>query len=512
MVFSLLAQSYLNQQILARFKRKLAKNLGYLVKNSEVFSVYQSLVKQGKIKKSKDLENLLRLKKVRSLSGIVPIAVLTKPYPCPGNCLYCPSQEGMPKSYLDDEPAVMRASLAGFDPYLQVKRRISQLQATGHSTDKIELIVMGGTFTVLPESYKQNFIKGCFDAANAQRSKTLTQAQKLNQTAKNRIIGLTLETRPDQITIDEIKNMRQLGATRVEIGVQTINDSVLTKVNRGHGVKETIKATRLLKDAGFKVNYHLMPNLPGSSLKQDFKLFKTVFTNHNFKPDMIKIYPCVVLYQAQLYQWFKQGKFKPYSDQDLINLLLKIKKIVPPWIRIMRLGRDIPVKNIAAGNKLSNIRQILQQQETYCQCIRCREIKQKTKPKTKLYFKTIKYQANGGQEYFLQYVDKNNKLYAMLRLRIPSQIFSQKKHFIKALENASIIRELHTYGKALAVGKRQLKTTQHQGLGKKLLKRAEVITKNLKLKKIAVISGIGVRQYYQNLGYQLQGNYMVKNL
>jgi len=546
-IFNLLKQSYLNETGLASQKRKWAKESGLMVSNSQIITGYRKLVAQQQIRPDKKFERLLRLKKIRSLSGIVPLAVLTKPYLCPGKCIYCPTQKGMPKSYLNDEPAVMRAKMANFDPYLQVTRRLNQFKTIGHTTDKVELIIMGGTFSSLPKNYQVWFIANCFVACNQtaplvisipkfrernlvkrktrsdnigprslisfEITRMLTE-QKINETAKHRIIGLTLETRPDQINIKEIKFMRQLGCTRVEIGVQSIYDSVLKKVNRGHTIKETIKATQLLKDAGFKVCYHLMPNLPDSNLKKDFQMFQEIFTNKNFMPDMIKIYPCVVLYQAKLYDWYKKEEFKPYTDKQLIDLLIEIKKIVPEWIRINRLGRDIPVTNIAAGNKISNIRQVLQQKlkekNLQCQCIRCREIRARKISNLKLEIRN--YRASGGNEYFLQYVDKNNRLYALLRLRIPSQIYTKKKHFLPVLQNSAIIRELHTYGEALPIAKEDKQASQHHGLGKKLVKKAEEIVRSLGIKKIVVIAGVGARKYYKKLGYQLEDSYMIKNL
>lgn len=501
LVFELLTHQKPNKKILANCKRKWAKKHGRLVKNSEILAAYEKLIQKAKIKRQPSLEDWLRLKKVRSLSGIVPVAVMTKPYPCPGQCVYCPTQKAIPKSYLDDEPAVMRAQMAGFDPYLQVQRRLKQLQATGHITEKIELIVLGGTFSVLPHPYQRRFIKRCFDAANGQASPTLAASQKLNETAKNRIVGLTLETRPDQITAREIKWMRQLGATRVEIGVQSIFDDVLKKINRGHTVQATIKATRLLKNAGFKVCYHLMPNLPGSSLKRDYQMFQTVFTDSRFKPDMIKIYPCVVVYQAKLFEWFKKGKFQPYSDQELIDLLIKIKKIVPSWVRINRLGRDIPVANIVSGNKLSNIRQVLQQRlqkkGIVCQCIRCREVRSRAGEARQLKLKIMKYRASGGEEYFLQFIDTRGYIYGLLRLRNDYRI---------------IIRELHVYGQALALKQKDVLAPQHHGLGKRLIKKAEEIARQAGRTKISVIAAIGSREYYRRLGYRLENTDMVKSL
>lgn len=506
-----------SQDKLEAYKRDLAKKTGYMPKNSKVLKVYRDMVKNAQIEESQQMENLLRLKSIRSLSGIVPIAVLTKPYPCPGNCVYCPTQKNMPKSYLDDEPAVMRADMAGFDPHLQVTRRLEQLQATGHDTEKIELIVMGGTFTYLPWDYQKDFLKRCFDAANQKDSDSLKEAKKINETAKNRIIGVTLETRPDEINPETIKQMRELGGTRVEIGVQSIYNDVLKKVNRGHGVEESIEATKLLKEAGFKICYHLMPNLPGSSLKKDLNMFETVFNDEQFMPDMIKIYSTVVTYQAELYEWFKQGKFKPYNDQELIKLIAKIKeKTIPEWVRINRLGRDIPAGNIAAGTKISNIRQVVQErlkkENLKCQCIRCREIRKKYNPEEKIEFKQTVYTASGGEEYFLQYVNNKDQLYALLRLRITEQIKENKKHFISELQDAAIIRELHTYGLALPIETKRKQSPQHKGLGRKLIKKAEEIVKNQGINKIAVISGIGVREYYKKLGYKQKGTYMVKEL
>lgn len=539
---------------LFRVKRVWAKfSKAELPKNSQILKTYRQLVKKGRIKINSPLEKILKLKKVRSQSGIIPVAVLTKPYPCPGKCIYCPTQKGVPKSYLADEPAVLRAQMFDFDPYLQTKKRIEQLAQTGHATDKVELIVIGGTFSSLPKKYQEWFIKRCFDAANKELSKNtsealeftpwrwnkknLTQAQKLNEKAKSRIIGLTLETRPDFINKKEIKWFRKLGCTRVEIGVQSLDDKILKKVKRGHTVKQTIKATKLLKNAGFKICYHMMPNLPGSTPKKDLEQFKKLFTDKNFKPDMLKIYPTMIIPSSELYQWYKKGKFKPYSDKQLIDLLIKIKQVIPLWVRINRLVRDIPAGNIAAGSKLSNMRQILHQKmssrgrsayDRKCSCIRCREIKYRKLRTENLELRIYKYKANKGEEYFLQFVDKkrksnfpllqrrikgdfSEKLYALLRLRIPSKS-SSGKHFIKELKNAAIIRELHVFGEAVKIGKHKKSASQHKGLGEKLLKKAEKIAKKKGIKKLAIIAGIGAREYYRKLGYKLEETYMIKYL
>ena len=513
---------------LARAKRIMAKK--YKIScppNIGLLKEYHKLLKNKRIKRNQKLEELLRIRRVRSLSGIAVVSVLTKPYPCPGNCLYCPTQEGIPKSYLDNEPAVMRAVLNKFDPYSQVKTRLKALQITGHPTDKIELIVIGGTWSYLPKKYQTWFIKRCFDACNGRVSRNLKIAQNSNEKSKHRIVGLTLETRPDFITKSEIKRMRKLGATRVEMGVQSLYDNVLKLNQRGHKVKSVIQATKLLKDAGFKICYHMMPNLPGSNVKKDKEMFKELFFNPNFQPDLLKIYPCALLKEAQLYQWWLKGKYKPYQERQLINLLKSIKKIIPYYCRIQRLVRDIPSYSVVVGPaKISNLRQVItreaQKEGWKCKCIRCREVKADYNPKEKLFLFRQDYEASDGKEIFLSYEDKNReKLYSLLRLRIPSYVPqsgtsagkpSQKKHFLSVLENSAIIREVHTYGQLVPISKTQI-APQHRGLGKKLIKEAEKITKKeFNLNKVAVISGIGVRNYYRKLGYKLKGEYMVKKL
>ena len=501
--------------------------------NVELLQEYHKLLKIRRIKESKKLEELLRIRKVRSLSGVAVVSVLTKPYSCPGKCLYCPTQKGIPKSYLDNEPAVMRAVLNNFDPYGQVKMRLKSLKITGHPTDKIELIIIGGTWSYLPKKYQTWFIKRCFDACNNKNSKNLEAAQKLNERTKNRIIGLTLETRPDFITESEIKRMRKLGATRVEIGAQNLYNDVLEINERGHKVDATIRATQLLKDAGFKVCYHMMPNLPGSDIKKDEKMFKELFSNPDFQPDLLKIYPCVVLKEAKLYNFWRARKYKPYSDKQLINLLKTVKKNIPYYCRIQRLIRDIPSISISAGSKISNLRQVIalesKKEGWQCKCIRCREVRSDYNPKERLFLFREDYEASGGKEIFLSFENKNReKLYALLRLRIPSYAFqaskdkpsyafqatedrpSQKKHFISVLQNAAIIREVHTYGQLVPISAKKI-APQHRGLGKKLIKEAEKIAKKeFGIKKIVVTSGVGARGYYRKLDYKLKDGYMIK--
>ncbi len=506
------SQAELNYQI-----RKIAGSFKLAApKKIELLSAYHKLLKQGTIKKNYKLENWLKKREIRTLSGVAPIAVLTKPYPCPGQCVFCPTEADMPKSYLSNEPAVMRAILNKFDPYKQVSMRLRALTMTGHETDKCELIVMGGTWSYLPQKYQTWFLKRCFDAFNKTTSKNLKQAQKLNEKAKYRVVGLTLETRPDYIDIKEIKRMRELGATRVELGVQSIDDKILKLTQRGHLTGQTIKATKLLKDAGFKISYHMMPNLPGSTPAKDLKMFNQLFTDENYQPDMLKIYPCVVTRDSKIYKWYKKGKYKAYSDKQLLNLLIKIKKNIPPYVRITRLIRDIPSESIMSGSKISNLRQLIQEKlkanNEFCQCIRCREARNQHLTIKDLKFNLKKYKASGGIEYFLSYESKDKKtLFAFLRLRIPKTSETELIKALPDLKDAAIIREVHTYGTLVPL-KSKKKAVQHIGLGKKLILEAEKIAKKNKINKIAVIAGIGVRQYYKKMGYKLDDTYMTKKI
>lgn len=507
----------LTEACLNRAKRKFCKeNKTVMPTNSQLLLTYHKLLKQKIIDENINLENLLKKRSIRTLSGVAPIAVLTKAYPCPGKCIYCPTQKNMPKSYLNNEPAVMRAILNNFHPAKQVEMRIRALKNNGHDVCKIELIVMGGTWSYFPKQYQTWFIKKCFDAVNNKKSKNLEQAQKINETAKYRIVGLTLETRPDFIDQKEIQRMRELGCTRVEIGVQSIYDKILKFNKRGHLVKKTIEATKLLKQAGLKISYHLMPNLPGSTPTKDLKMFKEIFSSPDFQPDLIKIYPCVVVKGSELYRWWKQKKYKPYSDKALLKLLVEIKKIIPYYTRITRLIRDIPSESIEAGNKISNLRQMcqaeLEKQNQFCKCIRCREARKKTTTLKNAKLFIEKYPASDGIEYFLSYEDKKRKtLFAFLRLRFNSKEQTEN-NFIQELKDACIIRELHTYGQLVPMKSVNTKSVQHIGFGKLLMREAKKIAKKNNYKKIAVISGIGVREYYKKLGYGQNGNYMVKNI
>jgi len=543
-----------NANDLSEINRRLAKKYGTsLFLHSDVLKELRRLAggkesgrNDGEKLSARDrknliiLQRLLRKRAIRTLSGIAPVAVLTKPYPCPGHCAYCPSEKDVPASYLSNEPAVMRAIRCGYDPYRQVSLRLKALENNGHEPTKIEVIVIGGTWSYLPENYKYWYILNCFKAANdyaknrrvflssenpegikkfldkiirQQKVKfkpttgakilrrELLKEQKINEAACYQIIGLTLETRPDYINEQELLEMRALGCTRVEIGVQAIDDKILALNKRGHGVAAIVRATKLLKDYGFKVTYHFMPALPGSTPAKDFTMFKKLFSSPDFQPDQIKFYPTVVTKGSLLYRWYKAGKYKPYSDRELQALIAKCKSIVPKYVRIIRLIRDIPGESIVAGNLITNLRQILAQQGVKCNCIRCREPRDaKVDPKN-LKFNLQRYPASGGTEYFLSYDTKDGgTIYGFCRLRI--------NHASPVAP--AIIRELHVYGVLVPIG--EPGKIQHTGLGKKLMAAAEAIAKKEKCDKIAVIAGVGVRGYYRKLGYGLKNTYLVKSL
>jgi elongator complex protein 3 len=497
-----------NAEDLRQIKRQLAKKYkATIITNALILKKSRQYFKGPE---DAAFVRLLRKREIRTLSGVAPVTVLTKPYPCPGRCVYCPTEARMPKSYIASEPAAQRAFLLKFDPYKQVRSRVETLEANGHSADKIELIVLGGTWSYYEKKYQTWFIKRCFEACNHRKALNLQEAQKINETAKHRVIGLTLETRPDYVTPEELWRMRELGCTHVQIGVQTLDQNVLNLVKRDDTLANIARATALLRDFGFKVTYHLMPGLPGATPRKDLATFEKVFNDSGFQPDMLKIYPCVVVRHSLLYQWYKQGKYKPYSDKVLAELLVKIKKTVPPYVRINRLIRDIPGPDIMAGNLITNLRQKLHEQGVVCRCIRCREARKELVKENEVRLVKMIYKAGDGIEHFISFESKDKKkIYAFTRLRLPDK---KSKNFIGAFDNhTALIRELHTYGELIPVGSNE-KAVQHIGFGKRLMLEAEKLARVKGYKKMAIISGIGVREYYKKLGYQLEKSFMMKEL
>ena len=496
--------------------------------NTEILAFYKDLVKKGEQKPSKEVEKILRKMKVRSNSGVAVISLLTKPYDCPGECIYCPNEKEMPKSYLSKEPAAARALANDFNPYTQVKNRMRALVANGHSIDKLEVIVIGGTWSSYDKDYQEGFISEIFRAANdfgkergikeGKKKKTLEELHKENETAVHRIIGLSVETRPDHIDEKEIEYLRYLGVTKIEIGVQHLDDGVLAYNKRNMFAKTISEATELMRNAGFKVVYHMMPNLPGSTKEMDVKMFGDLFKGKEYQPDMLKIYPCVVLKNSELYNIWEKGEFTPYTDPELVHVLREAKKKVPKYVRILRVIRDIPAEYIVAGSKISNLRQFIQEDQKKndwcCECIRCRQIRNEKVFLDDYLLKRIDYETLTGKEVFLSFEHKTeNKCAAFCRLRLPNRdesfLFSGD---LKTLKGASIIRELHTYGQLIGI-KKKGEQSQHRGFGVRLMNESERIAKEAGYEKMAVISGVGVREYYKNkLGYSLEGTYMVKKL
>jgi elongator complex protein 3 len=441
-------------------------------------------------------------KPTKTLSGITPVAVMLPFRDCEhGECIYCPNMN-VPKSYTPKSPVVMRAQKLGFDAYKQVKARIKSFELMNHSTQKIELIIMGGTFLEYPDDFKYKFIKGCYDGLNNKKSKDLSGAQNLNEVSKHRCVALCVETRPD-VCVKYIDEMRKWGVTRIELGVQIIDDTVYKKVKRGHSVSDVIYATRKLKDAGFKVGYHIMPGLPFSNFDKDLRLFKELFSNEDFKPDQLKIYPCQVMPCSVLEEIYWKGEYKPYTKEETKKILIKMLKLIPRYCRVMRVMREIPPVYLTAGvvniDLRREVEEELKKQGVWLNEIRWREIGfAKGDVNLDLDLKITKYKASGGDEYFLEVVNKDDILFGLLRLRIKNK--------------CAIIREVHVYGKSLDLGEKIKIASQHKGFGKLLMKKAEEISMENKVKKISVISGIGVREYYKKLGYCLEGTYMVKFL
>ncbi len=456
-------------------------------------------------------------KLTRTLSGVAPIAVMMKPHPCPhGRCVYCPALNS-PNSYTEKSPPVLRAMRHNYDPYRQVLARLETYRILGHAASKCELIVMGGTFFGYPRDYRVNFVKSCFNALNGRIAKSLEEAHLLNERAGHRCVALTVETRPDCCGESEINELLCLGCTRVEIGVQTLDEGVYERVNRGHGIGHVIRATQLLKDSAYKVYYHFMPGL-FSTPKKDAKMFKELFTRQEFMPDGLKIYPTVVVKGSLLEEMYKRGEFKPYGDEEVVNVLVELKKIVPKWVRIARVMRAFSMEHIVAGAKRNDLRGIakrkLEEAGRRCRCIRCREAGYRIREGAKVERAELcreDYKASGGKEVFLSFEDRDNDvLIALLRLRLPYKPFRKE-----ISESTALVREIHVYGSEVEIGKRSNEkfAFQHRGYGRKLMEEAERIAgEEWGCDKILVISGVGAREYFYRLGYRKEGPYVSKKL
>ncbi len=464
------------------------------------------------------LQKALIRKPVKTASGVAVIALMPKPYACPhGRCTYCPGgiEYNSPNSYTGREPSTQNAIENNYDPKKQILDKLDKLQAYGHDGTKLELVIVGGTFLFMPQEYQLDFIKSCYDAINGFDSPDLESAKKNNELAKIRSVGFTIETKPDYCKKQHVDLMLDYGVTRVEIGVQSLHEQVYEIVNRGHNLHDVIESFQIAKDAGYKIVSHMMPGLPTMTPDDDISDFKKLFDDPSFRPDMLKIYPTLVLEGTPLYQSYKDGKYTPYSDQDMIKVLTEIKKIIPRWVRIMRMQREISSDQIIAGPKLGNLRQIVQgnlkKQNLSCKCIRCREAGL-SEDRINVYDIKLNredYDSSGGQEVFLSYDDSYDRIFGFLRLRKPSNLAHRKE----VTQNTCIVRELHVLGKSLKLGERDDDSIQHLGLGKSLMIQAEKIAKEeFDVKKLLVISAVGTREYYRKIGYSLLGPYMSKEL
>jgi len=507
---------------ITNIKGKIGKkyNLNNVIKNATILGF-------ATIEEKKIITPLLKRRKTRTISGVSVIAIMTKPLPCPGTCIYCPGQNSQPgqkvaQSYTGQEPAALRSINNQYDSFKQVQSRISDLEAIGHVIDKIELICMGGTFLSTPLNYQQLFIQGAYEGILNKKVSNLDEAKRLAENSKRRLIGLTIETRPDYCKEEHVDKMLSYGVTRVELGIQTVFDDVFELVKRGHTTRDSIDAIRIARDAGLKINAHIMPNLPGSNYNRDLDLFHILFSNSDYRPDMLKIYPCLVIKGTELYEWWKNDVYHPYSTDQLIDLIAQIKKEIPPYVRIQRIMRDIPAPLIEAGCNKSNLRQLvkakLDEDKSKCKCIRCREygiaLNKEAYDKNKFEgykLKRLNYEASQGEEIFLSY-EKDDLLIGYLRLRKPSE-FSHRSELNDG--NTLIVREIRIVGEIVPTDTipKYINQIQHRGFGKMLMKEAEKISREeYDAKKLAVISGVGARNWFYKLGYKSNGPFVSKNL
>ncbi|MFM8427057.1 MAG: elongator complex protein 3, partial [Chloroflexota bacterium] len=497
------------EDVMTLIRRHPLEGGGYLNKAALV-AAYEQMVSSGAMQPDTALLERIRMKPMRTLSGVTTVTVLTKPYPCPGKCIFCPTDVRMPKSYLPDEPGAMRALEHKFDPYTQVVSRIRALKNLGHPTDKIELLILGGTWSSYRRDYQEWFIGRCFDAMNSTEvlstteperteqmdASVLTKIHSVNETAPHRNVGLVIETRPDEINPDEIKWLRHLGVTKVQMGAQSFNDHILEINKRGHDVESTRQATALLRAAGFKIVLHWMPNLLGATPQLDREDFARLW--NDFCPDEIKIYPNQLLANAELYEYWQRGEFQPYTTEELVDLIADIKPSIPRYCRVNRVIRDIPGNNVVEGNRRTSLRQDVQNEMkkrgTRCQCIRCREVKGKTVELSSLVLNDLVYQAGKAEEHFISFITMDDGLAGFIRLSLPSN--DSPETGMADLNGSALIREVHVYGQSLGVGVEKTGAAQHVGLGTRLLEEAEGVAKEKGFEKLAVIAAVGTRQYY----------------
>ena len=494
----------------------LAKG-GYVAKH-QLVTAYRERVASGEWPEDPSLLARIRMKPGRTLSGVTTVTVLTAPCYCPGECVFCPNDSRMPKSYLPDEPGAARAFQNNFDPYKQVRSRIDAYEAVGHPTDKIELLILGGTWHAYSHEYRERFVRRCFDAMNEKEIEDLAEAQTFNETARHRNVGLVIETRPDEIKPAGPAEMRRLGVTKVQMGAQSLDDEILVLNKRGHSVADLLRATALLRAGGFKIVLHWMPNLLGATLaseREDFgRLWASAADGFGFCPDELKIYPTQLLEGTELFEYWQLGKYKPYSTEELIDLIADIKPSIPPYCRVNRVIRDIPSTHVVEGNKHTNLRQEifkeLKQRGEVCRCVRCREIRGEKVDANQLRLVDEVYRPAYAEEHFLSYVTPDDKLAGYLRLSLPSA--DAPDTGMADLDGAALIREVHVYGQSIEVGEARVGAAQHIGLGTQLLERAEMIARDAGYRRMAVIAAVGTRLYYKSRGFERSDLYMLRSI
>jgi elongator complex protein 3 len=499
------------QEVSSAVRRHPLPDGGYLAKHVLV-AAYRERLSHGGWSPDPGLLARIRMKPVRTLSGVTTVTVLTKPYPCPGECIFCPTDVRMPKSYVPDEPGARRALEHNFDPFAQVDARMEALRAVGHPTDKIELLILGGTWTSYRRDYQKWFIRRCFEALNQRAAGSLEEAFMTNEVSRHRNVGLVIETRPDHINPRTLAWLRHLGVTKVQMGAQSLDDRILEMNRRGHTAQQTRQAIDYLRAAGFKIVLHWMPNLLGASLESDRQDFVRLWDG--FCPDELKIYPNQLLESAELYQYWLRGEYQPYTTEELVDLLAKIKTSIPRYCRVNRVIRDIPSTYVVEGNKRTSLRQDVHQEMKRrgwrCQCVRCREIRGHEIDPGDLQTEQVSYQSGAIENHFLSYVTTEDRLVGFLRLALPGP--GAPGTGMDDLDQAAIIREVHVYGQSLQVGAEVEGIAQHSGLGTHLIEWAENLASEAGYPKLAVIAAVGTHQYYLERGFERGSLYLVKNL
>ena len=498
---------------MTRLLRRYPHAAGQFAKD-QIVAAYRKFCAEGRLTYDARVLRRLQMKPTRTISGVATVTVLTKPFPCPGECIFCPTDVRMPKSYLADEPGAIRAEYHQFDPFATTASRLRALENIGHPTDKVELLILGGTWSYYPVDYQEWFIQRCLDALNGADSRSLEEAQALNERAARRNVGLVIETRPDYVDAAEVRRLRRYGVTKVQLGAQSLDDRILELNRRGHTVEQTRRAVGLLRAAGFKIHLHWMPNLLGATPESDLEDYQRLWSDPGLRPDELKIYPCSLVREAELVQWWERGEYRPYTDLELTWLLAECMVRTPRYVRLSRVIRDIPAGHVVAGSTASNLREAvekkLQAEGRACACVRCREVRGE---RVDGYggIGVEEYAAAGSRELFLSADTDSGKLAGFLRLSLPAPRAGEAVG-IAELREAAIIREVHVYGPVVGLGHETRGEAQHLGLGAELIRQAEGHARTAGYERLAVISAIGTREYYRKQGFEPGDLYMAKRI